>query len=191
MKEIENYIHSYFGIGGKDLSPVSKLFTNEGLNKNEFFLKEGQYSKKLSFVKSGYLRVSAFSKGGDKEITQWITGPGEFATDLSSFIFDTPVRWNICALSDCELYTIHDDNYKKINLYVKNWPELEKLFITKCFITMEHRIFNLLSMTAEEKYHEMFSRNPEIFNQVPLQYIASLLGMTPETLSRIRKKMVS
>ena len=114
-----------------------------------------------------------------------------FITDLSSFIFDTPSRWNIQALSDCEMYTISKSDYQCIGDYVKNWAELEKLFICKCFITLEGRVFGQLSMTAEEKVIDLLETNAEIFNQVPLQYIASMLGMTPETLSRVRRKMIS
>ena len=191
MKEIEQYIETYFGIGGKDLSPVGELFKNTSLSKNDFMLKSGQFVKTLSFVKTGYLRIFALSENGDKEVTQWISNEGMFVTDLSSLIFDTPARFNIQALSDCEMYTISKEDYNNIGKYVKNWAELEKLFIAKCFITLESRVFGQLSMTAEEKVKQLMQINPGIFNQVPLQYIASMLGMTPETLSRVRRKMIS
>lgn len=71
---------------------------------------------------------------------------------------------------------------------IPKWAELEKMFIIHCFVTLEDRIQTHLSMTAEERYHYFFENNKDLFNQVPLQYIASMLGMTPETFSRIRKK---
>ena len=191
MKEIESYIETYFGIGGNDLSSVSQLFTNTTLKKNEYLLKMNQYARSIHFVKSGYLRVYAYSESGEKEITQWISNHGMFITDLSSFIFGTPSRWNIQALSDCELYTISREDYQSISNLVQNWAELEKLFIAKCFVTLENRVFGQLSMTAEEKVKNLLEVNPDIFLQVPLQYIASMLGMTPETLSRVRRKMIS
>ncbi|HEY5823130.1 MAG TPA: cyclic nucleotide-binding protein, partial [Cyclobacteriaceae bacterium] len=67
----------------------------------------------------------------------------------------------------------------------------EKLFMVRCFSIMEDRIFGHLSMSAEERYQFFFNQNKELFNQVPLQYLASMLGMTPETFSRIRKKQLS
>ncbi|GAB5555267.1 MAG: Crp/Fnr family transcriptional regulator [Saprospiraceae bacterium] len=191
MKEIEKYIESYLGIGGKDLSPVAALFKNTRLQKNDFLLKRGQYSQNMSFIKSGYLRMFAPDAKGDKEVTQWISIEGMFITDLSSFIFETPARWNIQALSDCELYTITKAKYDTIGDYVNNWEKLDKLFIAKCFVTLENRVFSQLSMTAEEKVKNLLEINPTIFLQVPLQYIASMLGMTPETLSRVRRKMIS
>jgi CRP/FNR family transcriptional regulator, anaerobic regulatory protein len=125
-----------------------------------------------------------------KEVTQWITTKGYFATDLSGFIFDKASRWTIQAITDTEAFTISKENYRKIATLVPAWAELEKLFIVRCFTILEERIFSHLSMTAEERYHSFFENNPALFNQVPLQYIASMLGMTAETFSRIRKKQL-
>ena len=108
--------------------------------------------------------------------------------DLSSFVFKQTARWNIQALTDCELYVIDNNDYQKIGQIIPGWNSLEKLFIAKCFTVLEDRILQHLSMSAEERYNQLFSFNKELFNQVPLQYLASMLGMTPETLSRLRKK---
>jgi CRP-like cAMP-binding protein len=70
------------------------------------------------------------------------------------------------------------------------WHEIEKKFISKCFIMLEDRIFQHLSLSAEELYIAFFENNRQLFREVPLQYIASMLGMTPETFSRVRKKML-
>lgn len=191
MKEIEKYIETYFGIGGKHLNPVSELFKYSKLEKNDYFLRRNQYSKKLSFIKSGYLRIFAPNESGDKEITQWVSSHGMFVTELSSLLFNTPSRFNIQALTDCELYTISQDDYMNIKDYVPNWPELEKMFISKCFITLENRVFEQISMSAEQKVQSLLESNSDIFLHVPLQYIASMLGITPETLSRVRRKMIS
>ena len=86
------------------------------------------------------------------------------------------------------MYTIDQGDYKNIGRIVPNWHELEKLFIARCFIYIEERIFSLLSLSSEERYKWLFEQQRDLFNQVPLQYLASMLGMTPETLSRIRRK---
>ncbi len=71
---------------------------------------------------------------------------------------------------------------------VAKWKDVEQLFLVRCFTILEDRIFTHLSMGAEQRYLQFYENNKALFNQVPLQYIASLLGMTPETLSRIRRK---
>lgn len=183
---LPEYIKSYFGIAPDDLEKVVSLFEHTTINKGDYYVKQGHYCKQLSFIQDGYMRVWANYE--DKEITQWISTQGYFVTDLSSLLFSTTARWNIQALTDCTLYTINQDNYAKIGEKVSNWDTLEKLFIGKCFLTLEDRVFGQLSMSAEERYQMLFNMNPGLFNQVPLQYIASMLGMSPETFSRIRAK---
>lgn len=190
MTELEQYIQSYFGVVAKDdLNTIVSFFKLTAMKKGGFLLKAGGRCDRLSFVQSGLLRM--FVSTDDKEITQWISQKGYFSADISSFIFQTPSRFSIQALVDTEICTISKDDYKLIGTLVQKWHEFEKLFIVRCFITLEERIYNHLSMTAEERYEAFFENNRELFNQVPLQYIASLLGMTPETFSRIRKKQLS
>ena len=187
--ELEKYIKSYFGVVQLDeLKEISSLFKVTTIKKGEFFLKTGKQSNKLSFIQSGLLRM--FVTTEEKEITQWISSKGSFVVDLSSFVFETPARYTIQALVDTKLYTIDKEDYNRIGTLISNWNRLEKLFIVRCFSMMEDRIFSHLSMTAEQRYNLFFESNRELFNQVPLQYIASILGMTPETFSRIRKKQL-
>lgn len=186
MKELEVYIQSYFGIQDEQIATFANLFQETQLKKGEYFTQIGKQCQKLSFISQGHLRVFAYAD--DKDITQWISSKGEFVTDLSSLIFSTPSRWNIQALSDCVLYSISKEKYAQISTAIPQWPELEKLFIAKCFLTLEDRVFSFLSMTAEERYLQFFEQKKELFNQTPLHNLASMLGMTPETLSRIRKK---
>ncbi|PKG41569.1 Crp/Fnr family transcriptional regulator [Psychroflexus sp. MES1-P1E] len=189
MTELQKYITSYFGITNENMDKITSLFTESELKKGEYFSKSGQYCEKLSFVRSGFIRVFATAK--DKEVTQWISSKGYFLTDLNSFNFKQRARWNIQALNDCELYTINKENYALLNNIVPNWSEMEKQFIAGCFIQLEDRIFSHLSLSAEERYDKLFENSKELFNQVPLQYLASMLGMSPETFSRIRNKKIS
>ncbi|MFZ9846790.1 MAG: Crp/Fnr family transcriptional regulator [Flavobacteriales bacterium] len=190
MSELAQYIKSYFGVvQEKELETIVALFKKTTLQKGDYFLKTGKPSNHLSFIQSGLMRI--FVSNEEKEITQWICTKGYFITDLSSFIFQTPARWNIQALTNVELFTISREDYNKIGQLIPAWHQLEKLFIARCFTMLEDRIFSHLSMSAEERYQFFFQHNKELFNQVPLQYIASMLGMTPETFSRIRKKSIS
>ena len=109
-------------------------------------------------------------------------------TDLAGIHFNKPSRYNIQALTDCELYTISGNDYNNLGNIIPKWHEFEKLFIAHCFDLLEERVFTLLSMTAEERFRLLFQHNRELFNQVPLQYLASMMGMIPETLSRLRKR---
>ena len=189
MTEFEKILKTSFGlVQSEDLFILSSLFKPETLKKGKFFLKPGRQCDKLSFIQDGILRM--FLEKDDKEVTQWIATKGFFLTDVSSLIFEIPARFQIQALTDVELLTINRADYYKIGQLIPAWYKFEKRFLAHYFTMMEDRIFSHLSMTAEERYTFFFENNKELFNQVPLQYIASMLGMTPETFSRIRKKQL-
>ncbi len=186
MSELENHIKSYFGIDETDVVKIASYFQPIQLKKGDFFLKSGHYSDRLAFVQSGVLRE--FVLMDEKEITKWICTKGYFAVDLNSFIFGQPSRSNFQALTDCEMFVIDASNYAEIGAIIPKWLELEKRFIAKCFGILESRILQHLAMSAEERYQQLYQFNKELFNIVPLQYLASMLGITPETLSRLRRK---
>lgn len=188
MSELQQYIKTFFDVDDNHLNTIATRFKYNPIAKGGFILKQGRTCNQLSFIKSGLIRI--YTTIDDKEVTQWISTQGYFVTDLASFTFKTPARWNIQALTDCELYTIDTDDYNQLSNEVPEWHRLEKLFIAKCFIILEERVNSHLFMTAEERYHKLLEQQPELFNNVPLQYIASMLGMTPETLSRLRKKLL-
>jgi len=187
MTQLEQYINSCFGVTGEEMSRIASLFKPEVLSKGDYFSHSGIPCDKLCFIQSGFLRLYTVIPK-DKEVTQWIASKGSFMGDMGSLLFNTPARWNMQALADTELHTIEKEDYNRIFEMVPRWPEIEKHFIISCFTIMESRIFAHLSMSAEERYSFFYNQNKELFNQVPLQYIASMLGMTPETFSRIRKK---
>ncbi|WP_159779136.1 Crp/Fnr family transcriptional regulator [Flavobacterium sp. 9AF] len=187
MKALETQLQLYFGIvQQEELQNISSFFKHRSLKKGDYLLKYGQKCQEMCFIQSGLLRI--FVDTEDKEITQWIATPDFFLTDLGAFIFETNSRWSIQALVPTEIYVINKKDYQQISKVVPKWNEFEKCFLTKCFTMMEDRIFSHLSMTAEERYALFYESNKSLFNQVPLQYIASMLGMIPETFSRIRKK---
>jgi CRP-like cAMP-binding protein len=188
MKDFNQLIQEYFGpLSQDDLAIIHSYFKEEKLDRNEMFTESGQICNKLSIVKSGILRIYALSDEG-REITQWLSVKDFFVTEIMGFFFNQPNRWTIQAFTETELLTITKTDYLKLCKELPKWNEIEKKVIFKCFVMMENRIFSHLSMTAEERYNQYFEHNKELFHQVPLQYIASVLGMTPETFSRIRKK---
>ena len=121
MNELQQYIQSYFGVPNEALSELANLFVPTTLKRGDFHTKSDSYHSNLSFLSHGFIRIYAIYEG--KEITQWISTPGEFVTDLSCARFDLPARWDIQAITDCELYTISADNYRKIGSLIPGWEK--------------------------------------------------------------------
>lgn len=189
MSELQRYLEQGFDLSQDQSEQLAQFFKPVRLQRNETHTEFGSRYASLSFVQSGYLRI--YRQTESKEVTQWISSPGEFVTDLQALMFNQPARWQITALTDCELYTVSHGDYARLPEHIKDWTKIEHLFLGKCFVTIEERVFSFLSCSAEERYELLFNQKRALFNEIPLQYLASLIGMTPETFSRIRKKMIS
>lgn len=187
MIELQKSISEVFGLNYQEFSEIQYLFQRKKINKGDYFLKQGQYCKMFGVVENGILREYLNIK--EKEVTKWFSTSGYFAVDIASFLFNQPANVNYQALTDVDLYIIGQKDFEKISNHIPRWNQIEKLFFAKCFNVLEKRLIGHLSMTAEERYQQLFDLNPILFNQVPLNYIASMIGMSPETLSRIRKKI--
>lgn len=185
--EFEEILHQTLGVPISHTHEIAACFKPKSLAKNEIFQIGNQFLSQIGFVQSGFIREYFVDEEG-KEVTKWIATPGNVFMDIYSVIFNQPGRWRYQALTDCQLRVISKRDYEQLRLQIPFWGEIEKLLLAKCFVVLENRIVSHLSMTSEERYKVFFAQNPELFNQVPLQFLASMLGMTPETFSRIRKK---
>ncbi|GAB5464768.1 MAG: Crp/Fnr family transcriptional regulator [Candidatus Kapaibacteriales bacterium] len=186
MSELKRHIIQTFGFAESEFQQIKDFFKPKVILEGDYFLKEGQYVKQMGFVEKGILRE--FLYVNDKEVTKWFSTSGYFAVDLSGYLFDQKSKVYYQAITDVELLTLSKENYNKISTRVPRWDNLEKMFLAKCFTVLENRVVSHIALNAEERYNQLFAFNPSLFNEVPLNQIASMLGMTAETLSRIRKK---
>jgi CRP-like cAMP-binding protein len=189
MEQLEVYIQSSFQTEATEAQTISSFFQPRSLKKGEFLFRSGRPCNAMAFLAEGLIRI--YLEVGDKEVTQWILTKDYFTTDLSSFVMGKPGRWNMQALEDSDIWVIQKEDYQKLATVVPRWIEFERMLLIHCFVYMEERVFNLLSMSAEERFQQLLIQQPDLFNKVPLQYLASMMGMTPETLSRLRKKMLT
>jgi hypothetical protein len=163
------------------------FFKTEKLAKGDYHSRQGGQCWRLSFVSEGLLRM--YRLHDDRDITHWISGPSYFATDLNSFLYGESCRWEIQALSEVKMQTISKADYDRMAANVPDWKHYENQFLAKCFAILEERMFAQLSLSAAERYAVMMAQQPNLIREVPLHYLASMLGMKPETLSRVRRKL--
>lgn len=186
MQMLTAFIKNDLGIPEKLIPNITQFFRKEQLKKNDFLVKKGQYCRKMCLIEQGYFRF--FSYSDKKVITHWIFGKEQMVTDVAGFFLHQPAKWNIQALTDTTVYTLTFSNFQILREKIPEWDNYEKLFLIKLMSALENRVFALLSMSAEERYQYLFESDSNMFNELPLHFLASMLGMTPETLSRIRRK---
>jgi CRP-like cAMP-binding protein len=157
--------------------------------KRKLLLKEGMTCDNIYFVVKGALR--GFTREGSRDITTWITVEGELVSSILSFDEQVRAIENIQALEKCDLLSI---THAELEEMYKLFPEcniLARKILQRYYADAERRAFIARLTKAENKYRYFLQRHHSLSNRIPLKYIASYLGVTLETLSRIRKKFSS
>lgn len=168
----------------KLLHALDKISQQKILSKGEFLLKEGQVENNIYFVKSGALRVFLLSEF--EELTIRFGYEGSFITSLSSFIKGTPSEFYMEAIRKTTLKVIPKASL--LQLVHEDTESLKQyIALLENLVTQQiEREIDLLTVSPSERLKRVLDRSPNLFQQIPLKYIASYLRMTPETLSRIR-----
>ena len=165
------------------------LFIPKKLRKKQYLLQEGDVCKNIAFVEKGALRAYTVNNDGVEHIMQFAL-EGWYISDLYSFLTGEVATYNIDAIEDSESVLIsrsaHDELLKKYPKYETFTREL----ITGAYVALQKRLNSIISKSLEERYEAFISLYPDIAKRVPQHMIASYMGLTPETLSRVRKKMV-
>lgn len=166
------------------------LFLPKKLRKRQYLLQEGDVCKYTVFVEKGILRSYIVDDKGNDRILQFAF-EGWWMGDLYSFLTHEPSQFNMDALEDCELLLINEQSW---NTMLDKVPALERYFrilIQNNLIATQRRLMGALSETAEEKYLKLMDTFPGCIQRIPQHMIASYLGITRETLSRVRNQLAT
>ena len=168
---------------------IGNYFDEKEIAKNELFLKEGQINNEYLILEHGFMRAFSFDITGTEVTTAFYTGDQPIF-EVASFFNRSPSKENIEALTSCKGWVI---SFEKLNMIFHSIPEFREFgryILVKGFASLKLGMLSLITETAEERYTALLQFNPEIFQNAPLKYIASYLGITDTSLSRIRKEMM-
>jgi CRP-like cAMP-binding protein len=171
-----------------DAGILASYFQPKKLRKRQFLLQEGDVCNRVAFVESGSLYSYAIDDKGVQRVFQFAF-EGWWISDLYSFFTQEPSRLSIEAMEDCSLFILDRDSHYRMLAEMPAYETYTRILYQKAYIALQQRMEGTLGLTGEEKYLRLLDQFPSIFQKVPLQLIASYLGVTPETLSRIRKNL--
>lgn len=157
--------------------------------RNRVIEEEGKVPKYLYFIVSGFVRLFHYNEKGD-EVTTHINCPPGFITSYFNFINQTISNENLECITDCELLRITKADLETLTRESAAFKDFSIIVFQQSISYNEKRSKELASLTAEQRYKNLMEEHPEILHNVPLQYIASFLGMNPKSLSRIRKQII-
>jgi len=166
---------------------IASYFIQKTVLKNGFHLIEGHYANEYLFLEKGFMRSFAYDVEGN-EVTTNFYEQNQVVFEVSSFFNRTISKENIQALSDSMGWYI---TYDQLNMLFHSIPEFRdfgRSILVKGFAALKTRVLSMITETAEQRYMQLLKSNPEIFQYAPLKNIASYLGVTDTSLSRIRKE---
>jgi len=187
MSELLSNFFQTQGFSDKEASVVAGKFKRSAIARGDFFLREGNVSKHLGFIESGFLQYFIYLNGEEK--TTYSSGAHSFVASLTSYLKQIPARENIRAVSDSVVWSISRESQQAL---VREMPSFATYYLGViewqiCCID-ESRLDGIL-LSAKERYEKMLEKEPALIQQIPLQYLASILGVTPRHLSRIRSEI--
>ncbi len=188
MENITNYLSEILEISLETAQTCSGFYTSKNIGKNEFLLREGEVCNVTFFVEKGLLRMYSIDKNGKEHIIQF--APEKWLiSDRSSLYFNEKSKYYIEAVEESEIILLKKDFFNNINLAFPDTVENNDLLLQKHIRNLQNRVNSLLAETAEERYMNFIKMYPDILLRVPQWMVASYLGITPESLSRVRKEL--
>lgn len=184
-----NIIRQQVGVSDRDTELCAEYFEPVVFPKNRIIESEGRIPQYLYFVVSGYMRLFHYNDNGD-EITSHINCPPGFITSYFSFINQTKATENVECITECELLRITRNNLDLLTSRSGAFKDFSIRVFQQSIVYNENRSKELATLTAEQRYQKLIDNYPHIIHNVPLQYIASFLGMNSKSLSRIRRQMI-
>ena len=167
---------------------TKSFFIPKKLRKKQYLLQEGDVCKYVAFVEKGILRQYKVDDKGNEHILQFAF-EGWWIADHYSFLTGEPSLYNIDSLEDCELLLLTKQAEEQLLEKLPKFERFFRLLLQNNLIATLKRLESSLSGTAEEKYNQLIQSCPTLAERIPQHMIASFLGITPETVSRIRKQM--
>lgn len=181
-------ITAIYPMASEDIELILPLLTHRTVSKGDFMLQQNEVCRHIFFLGSGLVRMFYLDPSGN-EISYRFTGVGQFFVDFQSFLTQQPSRYYWQALQDSELLLFPYAAIQQLYQRSPTWNQFGRLMAERVYLQLNERVEMLLFMNPEERYRFIVSTNPGLVNQVSLLHLSSYLGIKPESLSRIRKRM--
>jgi CRP-like cAMP-binding protein len=191
-KEDQHFLNKVFeasGITKDELKVIIPKYKEVKFDKNDFLLKEGQIEKKYWFIESGFVRSYIIDTEGN-DITFNLYASKDVVIDYPSIFFFAPTRENIQALTDCVCWEITFEDFQEMFNTITSFREQQRSLLVGSYFALKQHSISLIADEAKHRYLRLLKEKPHIIQNVSLKHIATFLGVTDTSLSRIRKEIL-
>ncbi|HOX82574.1 MAG TPA: Crp/Fnr family transcriptional regulator [Chryseolinea sp.] len=186
---LRKFVAGFVNVTDEEWRLHEAVLRRRNLKKGEWIIKQGQICEYVSFINYGCFRIYNIVK--EEEVTTDFRFEGHYITDYRSFLTQQPSTEYIIALEDAEVIELHYNDMQTLYEKVPSWQKYGRLIAEFLYIKVTERAQSLLFDSPEELYTRLMKERPKVIENMPQRYIASYLGIQPESLSRIRKRMMT
>jgi CRP-like cAMP-binding protein len=189
INKVRDYIEQIAKVSDDDWRIFSSFLKKKIIPKKTVFLKTGEVENYISYIEQGIVRLFISSKDTEKDVTFGFSFKYEFISAYDSFLTRIPSTYQLETLTDSVLWSISFKDLQEVYKKTKMGNFIGRFSSEKLFLIKSKREQSLLFDSAKTRYFNLFKERPKLLAQIPLKYIASYIGITPQALSRIRKEI--
>ncbi|WP_443944778.1 Crp/Fnr family transcriptional regulator [Pedobacter sp. AW1-32] len=189
MKELINYLLQFGNLDEARLNLVQSKSLEVSLKKGAYFSEAGKISTELGYITDGVFRTCYYDKTGNS-YTRYFVYEGRFIVDINSFLDGLPAAEYIEAVTDCTVLQFSKAEFTELSLAIPGWTDIFSKITSYVLENKMRASSNMLVQDAQTRYLHFLKHYPGLPNRVPLNMLASYLGITPTSLSRIRKNII-
>jgi CRP-like cAMP-binding protein len=188
MNEFIDYILQFGNLNKQQIDFITNKATRLELHKDEYFSEAGKIPKYVGFVLEGVFRFCYYNNKG-QEITNYFIDENSFVSDYQKFEIQVVTSEYIQAVTDCKMLVFSKKDWDEISNTIVGWDKIVTQILKKCLLEAIETRSPLVSEDATTRYLSFIEKFPALINRIPLSYVASYLGITQQSLSRIRKNI--
>jgi CRP-like cAMP-binding protein len=188
LENLKKFINRFVNLSVEEADLLKDYFEEILLTKNHILLKEGDVCRYIYFLAEGKIRHFHIKENGEEKTCDF-TFENSFLTDFQSFIQEKPSLLHFIAISPCRLFRIRRDNLFRLYQVCNKYDTFGRIMAEEIAQRATETAMSLATDKPEERYRKLLLKYPDLFQKVPQRYIANMLGISPESLSRIRKRI--
>ncbi|MBO0934326.1 Crp/Fnr family transcriptional regulator [Fibrella aquatilis] len=185
---LENFLLQVSHFTPQQLQLINSKAVERTYPAGAYFSEAGRIAREIGFIISGVFRVCYFDNAGN-EITKYFIDDNHFVVDLQSYQYKLPSTEYVQAVTEVQALVFSEQDWQMLSHTIVGWAETERNIITQALLEKIDRLSPLVNQDADTKYRAFLTKYPKLANRIPLSYLASYIGVTPQSLSRIRKNM--
>jgi len=188
MEEFFNYVLLFGNLNKHQIELISSKARELELAKDDYYLEAGKISRRFGFITEGIARVSYYNNKSE-EVTKYFIDENNIVVDLDSFENEIPSIAYVQAMTDCKIVVFDKKDWQELLNTIVGWDAIVRKIISKALLQKVDRISSIVAQDATSSYLAFLEKFPNLANRIPLSYLASYLGITQSSLSRIRKNI--